>query len=339
MRLKFLFFIVCLILLFPCSSLCGAPTGLKAYPALPDSVDVVIYDNEIPPEGTIPLARINLHDEGTSKSSKYQEVLDLSKMESCKIGEDIFYATDVKTPSLWSNSYQLAGTALRGDTLGLSEIEVEVPPGELKTSRAPIRYLPAVYEVFVNCGYSGMLGSDNITGDELRAAKDLNSGYTIDAGLFFYPKSWRRSGIGLLYSTFYSSATYSGIDSHANVGYIGLDIPCKFYLSKRSDKWFFKFDYGIGYLYLKGNQKYQGRQFDIKSSTLGINLGLGFEYSMTKRLAIHTEARAIAGIFRKINFNDDSPTVKLDSNNGINGSRANLTIGLLLRIGRQCGQK
>lgn len=339
MRLKFLFFIICSIFFFSCSSLRVATTVLKAYPALPDSVDVAIYDNEaVPPENAIPLARISLYDGGTSKSYKYHEVLDLAKIESRKIGENIFYVTDVKKPGLWSSSYQLAGTALRGDTLGLSETKIEIPLGELKSisnSGAPIRYLPAVYEAFINYGYSGMLGSNgNIAADKLRAARDLNSGYTIDAGLFFYPKSWRRSGVGLLYSTFYSSATYSGINNHANVGYIGLDIPCKLYLSKRSDKWFFKFDYGIGYLYLKDKQKYGGEQLDITSSSLGINLGLGFEYSMTKRLAVHAEARAITGTFRKIKFGDASPTVKLDSDDGINGSRGNLTIGLLLRIGK-----
>lgn len=338
MRLKLLLFIVAPLYLCSCTSLRVATTVLKAYPALPDSVEVAIFENDkTPPESAIPLARISLFDSGASKSYKYDEVLNLAKMESRKIGGNIFYVTDVTKPNVWgSSSFQISGTALRSDTIGMTEI----PNGELRSlsdNRKPFRPLPATCEVFVNYGYSGLLGSNgDLRGDLLTLAKEINSGYTIDAGLFFYPKSWRRCGMGLLYSNFFSSTNYSGLTNHVNIGYIGLDVPYKCYLSKTSDRWFFKLDYGLGYLYMKNKIKTadNGALVKMSSSTLGANLGVGFEYSMTKRLAIHTEARVISGVFRKIKYSDGTPTQKLEPGQKISAGRANLTVGLLLRIGK-----
>ena len=202
---------------------------------------------------------------------------------------------------------------------------------------------------FTLASAKGMEKSLINTGADEKLARDfckqLKWGYQYGANIHFMLN--RRSGLGLKYSGFYTSAnSYMIFDPQDAVSYWFIDMGKRYYINfigfsfrtqrylAHSGKFRLTSDAALGYVHYRDEEEYDYywlRNYLLKSSTFGFNLELGIEYSLLNWLSIGASATYFGAWFRKGTLIDEnnSTTVKFkDLQGNINASRLDFSMGL-----------
>ena len=198
------------------------------------------------------------------------------------------------------------------------------------------------FRTSIEFGYSYRFGevSDNLPNDVKEYAKDLKNGTTlyISAG-YFIQETW---GLGAYFSRFSSDNSgriTSPTDSNAKVDTrddinITFIAPQFLYRSlSANNKHSLLSTFSIGYLGYKDDGIVGGNSLEITGGTVGIGVGLNYDFHITPSFAIGAGANFIAGSVSKlkVSVNGQSQTLEVEEFSGEdreNLSRINLSAGI-----------
>lgn len=174
--------------------------------------------------------------------------------------------------------------------------------------------------------------------------KDLKSGYSIglDAS-YFIQSNW---ALGLKYSRFASEGSLKNMqldfnDGTTEQGTIADDISINFigpsFMSKyelNNSKHSFIGSLSLGYMSYLNESLLVNRNVEIKSSTLGAVLDIGYDFALSKYISLGAQASLTGGTLSKLKVNDGltTNTVELEDDNMESLSRFDVGAGIRFKI-------
>lgn len=336
--LRLLAFSVLLVSLFSCAPKV-VTSVLKSYPPLPEDEEVAIYEreNDDPvPANAETVGNIAVVDNGFSTGGSYEKVLDMASNETRKNGGNGLLITDHLKPSFWGSSiHQIAGVMLKvdkNDTLLVSSQEAYVSVREENERK---RINVPEHTLMFDTGYGNIAGSTKgISGEAQRAEDRLHQGITLDARYYYHHKGLPY-GFGLMASQFYSSpfqeVVYNNVSNNVRLDYAGISLSLR---KAFSPKWFWALYFGAGYLGImqKMSQANNPSNYGtMTGSTVGSHFGIGIEHQLSKRIGIGADISSISGYVTSVKYNNLTPdpsVPQISSENRLNVSRFNATVGL-----------
>lgn len=150
-------------------------------------------------------------------------------------------------------------------------------------------------------------------------------------GLRFDKTTNSGSLANIMFTDEYGYTLYTGtLSQHLDINYIAPIISSRF-LSGKENKNAFFMNIGIG-LVDYSNHETLGTYYDWKfnGSTVGVSYDLGYDFTVSKNLALGFQLSLISANLRSYNFNDGNSITKVtfDSDTFINLSHINLTFGI-----------
>lgn len=312
---------------------------LKSYPALPDDEEVTIYEreNDDPvPANAETVGNIAVVDNGFSTGGSYEKVIGLAAEETRKNGGNGLLITDHLKPSFWGSSiHQIAGLMLRMDNAETDFVSSRETYVSIQEESERKRINIPVHTLMINTGYGNLSGNtNNLSGEEKKMVDKLHRGITWDARYYYHHKGLPY-GFGVVVSQFYSSPfealVYDNVKNNVRLDYAGLSLGWR---SAFSSKWIGGFYFGMGYLGIRQKFSNPGNLNEfgtMTGSTVGSHVGVGIEYQISKRIGIGADLSGISGYLTSVNYNNltrDPETPEISSENRLNASRINATVGL-----------
>ncbi|WP_295940521.1 porin family protein [uncultured Alistipes sp.] len=280
----------------------------KSYPARIEGSTVLVYDiTDTLPASAELLGDIRIKDTGFSTECNYDQVMNLAKERTNRIGGNGLHLTSHKKPTAFGSScHQIEANMLlipdsvytasyfdniasQSDNQYAGSYTVKTPKSETVSSGTV--YKTPHNTLIVNAGYAFITSKmEAVAG----SANDLKQGLDINAAYQWTAKSGL--GVGLRYSGYFAST---------DVGYgtklkLGLHyIAPEFVISQRvGRRWIFRESVGIGYARYTES---------VSSLSAGINgfgfhVDLGFEYRLSQVVGI---GASIGAYSMRFNSADD----------------------------------
>lgn len=312
---------------------------IKNYPALPENEEVVVYErekNDSVPAGAETLGRIAVVDKGFTVKGSFDRVVELAAAETRGNGGNGLLITDHLKPSFWGSTiHQIAGVMLKVDKEQTEFVSSREAYVSIQEENERKRVSIPEHTLMINTGYSLLEGStDHLSGEEKRMTDKLHRGITWDAQYYYHHKGLPY-GFGLMFSQFYSSPfqdlVYDNIKNNVRLDYAGLSLSLR---NAFSPKWIASLCFGVGYLGIMQKFSNPGNLYDygtLTGSTLGFHFGLGIEYQFSKRIGMGAGLSEISGYLTSVQYHNltvDPSTPQISSENRLNVSRFNATVGL-----------
>jgi hypothetical protein len=169
--------------------------------------------------------------------------------------------------------------------------------------------------------------------------KELRSGFNLGASLTYYFSE--SLGFGFKYSRFMTSNSIDYVqinlgNGNTFSGKLGDDIKISFYgpsfstrLMNRNKMNAFIFNYSVGYLAYKDNEVFGG-PYKVTGGTFGMDLDLGYDVGISKKLSLGFQLSLVSGILTKYTIDDgySSTTYKLEKDEYESLYRVDFSIGL-----------
>ncbi len=170
--------------------------------------------------------------------------------------------------------------------------------------------------------------------------RELKSGYQfgLDASFFIS----ELLGFGAKLSTFRSkhsqsdllirlpdgSSTTVAVSDDIKMFYAGPSVITRWVPANK--KGVFNSDFSLGYLNFSNFSTLDGQQLQIKGATLGLTLGLGYDFYISKNFGVGLGIGFVLGTLTKVTLNDGNTTqtVKLEEGQYEGLSRIDLSVGL-----------
>ncbi len=198
----------------------------------------------------------------------------------------------------------------------------------------------------VNGGYSYRLarvapGTPSILRNYVN---NLKSGYAfgLDAAYFFKPER----GLGLKYSRFGSEASmnnmtvtydngnssYGTISDDIAITFVGPSYVTKYPLANQNHSLFGSLS--LGYLQYNDHGKLANEIIELKGSTFGAAIDLGYDYSISRYMKIGAQASLTGGSLSKLTQVNGGyeNTIELEGDDRENLSRLDITAGVRFKI-------
>lgn len=312
---------------------------LKNYPPLPENEEVVIYerDNGDPvPANAETVGNIAVVDNGLSVRGSYERVLGLATDETRRNGGNGLLITDHLEPSFWGSSiHQIGGLMLRVDHADTAFVSSRDAYLSMKEENERKRIHIPTHTFMLNSGYGLLSANTNeLSGEEKQFVDQLHQGLTWDFQ-YYYHHTGLPFGFGLIFSQFYSSPfkelVFNEIKNNLRLDYVAPSFALRHAFAP---KWVSSANYGLGYLGVMqklSNPANPSEYGTITGSTLGIHFGFGIEYQISKHMGVGASLMGIVGSLSSVelsNLTVDPSTPEINSENRLNASRFNATIGL-----------
>lgn len=276
-------------------------TVMKTYPPLNESDTVVLYHYGMDaPASAEVVAEITVKDGGMTTKCNYSDVIAIAKDETKRVGGDGLQVVNHLLPGTRGSScHQIEALALRlnpVDSLQTDESErtlfgnyIKNLPNNLESFRQL-----SPYEVSVNIGYS------KITNDTKDASFEDKISNCLSWDLQFLRYYKIGIGWGLMYSGYYASATYEGINNR----FITTYIAPMFVGKAEFDKWVLKYKVGVGYYNVTDKASTYLGNLQLSKSMVGSNVNVGVDYKLSENFALGLEAGAVTGTFTEKENNE-----------------------------------
>lgn len=172
------------------------------------------------------------------------------------------------------------------------------------------------FRIGVQGGFSRLLAktSDAVPAVLKDYVSELKSGYHYSADVTYYLKpTW---GLGVRFSQFKSSnsASMGGVDQMGNLVVVGMEdnITHTFigpsvssrYVSANT-KHAFLFGIALGYLGYNNNAAFDGQTVKMTSGTFGSSIDAGYDFNLTKSIALGAQLSMTGGTLSKMNSTID----------------------------------
>ena len=164
----------------------------------------------------------------------------------------------------------------------------------------------------------------------------LKSGYNISGKGVYYFKKFMGAGLNVSVSNYYNEAdrlyTREGImrnvSDNITIGYIA---PCVGFRVTAKEKHSFPFDASIGVLWYKDKGYANSNLIEINGTTVGLGIGAGYNYAITKNVAVGVKMSLLSGTLTSYTLRINSgykQTVDLEAGKQENLSQFNLSAGV-----------
>ena len=175
---------------------------------------------------------------------------------------------------------------------------------------------------------------------------ELKSGYSYDASVYY---RWKKNdfGVGLKYNAYNSygklrNQELTDLDGTTGFGSTSDDITITFigasYIVdkyKPSSRHGFTAEVALGYMGYKNDSKLLASNYKISGSTLGLDISIGYKYTIFKNFSIGPQFGFIGGVIKKFDVegsNGYNRTVKLDEDNYESLWRIDLSMAAIYRF-------
>lgn len=267
---------------------CGSPkvmtNVLKVYPQplTADSV-MVFLPGELIPNSADPLGNVAVVDAGNSSKCNYDQVLQLAKEETAKIGGNGLAISEHLKPSVWGSScHQIMGTMLYLKDLNVY-LDDPNPVMEAMAANAQNMEVERKKRQAPESTFSASIGYGIITSKYYLDNELIKNKGGLDWRLEYERIYKNGLGFSILYSGFKADFPENFT---LNLSYFAGSFIGKY---RFANDWIVKYGVGMGYFYSSNNG------YGIKGTGgFGLHTDLGLEYMVSRNVGIGVSMSAIS---------------------------------------------
>lgn len=310
----------------------------KHYKSLKDKTSIVVYEkNDTLPSPSETLGTVKIVDYGLTSGFNYNSLIESAKTEAAKVGGNVIQINKLLTPTLLNPVY-----LLKADILKAEENDIHLPAKPKSTLDVnTVSY--SRWRLALNGGYSYDLGSNTKYSDPgvAKYYNKLKVGRNYGGELSYFAFNGEL-GFGLNYENINSQNSMDGLIILTNVGtvkeigvlsdnktiqYVGPSITAITRQIKNNKvKDALTLNVGMGYLSFHDTQQVINDNFELSSSTVGMRCAIGYDYYISKSLALGVQLSYISGLLRGYDKFDGTETTSVRLNSNLR--QLNLSLGL-----------